>query len=156
MVLTLCAALVLPILAGPTLALTPLPPRCAYDGSFVDGDEIIEVWNEANGFVTYSTQKPDTRSVYFLEHCPSGKILRATSGPYSLPASDQQSAENLWDVMNAALVTPEPVTMGEIQRLLRAQGIRTNRYTSKSESCACQSNWPDARGSKTPYERASQ
>lgn len=149
-----CAASTLWV--GQAFGLTPLPQPCSYEGTKVDGAEIVNSAREDNGFVVYMTETRAERVVYYLEHCPSGKILRAKSGPEALPVDHPRSANRLWDTMLAALETDAPVTLKQLQAQLRDQGLQTQRYTSKTESCACNAYAPDTRGRKKPYRKVPQ
>ncbi len=142
--------------AGQAFGLTPLPQPCSYEGTKVDGAEIVNSSREDNEFVVYITETRAERVVYYLEHCPSGKILRAKSGPEALPVDHPRSAQTLWDTMLAALESDAPVTLKQLQGQLRAHGLQTRRYTSKNESCACNAYAPDTRGRKRPYRKVTQ
>ncbi len=139
-------------LAGPASALTPLPPPCAYGEDQVDGRQITYTTREANQFVTYEAYTKRQQVLLYLEHCPSGKILRSKSAPDSVQPDSPRSPSSVLDTVEAVLTSDQPYTMGDIQRVLKEQGVATRRFTSKAESCACQHYFPDARGSKAPYE----
>ena len=142
--------------AAQAVALTPLPPPCAYEGVLVRGSEIVETDQGPNQFVAYLTEDKQSQMNVYIEHCPSGKTLRAISGPNSLPGHDPRSANAMYDTIDEAIGSPEPVSLRELQRRLKAQDIRTKRFTSKTESCACQAYYPQARGTKTPYRKVTQ
>lgn len=138
---------------GQSAALTPLPPPCAYSGDMVEGREIVNTAKWPNSFVSYASMDKAERTFFYLEHCPSGKFLRARSQPYSVGSSGPRDADEIAGTVYEALDADRPYTMGQIQALLRDQGVPSKRLTSKVESCACQTYFPDAVGTKTPYKK---
>ncbi|WP_158269921.1 hypothetical protein [Litoreibacter ponti] len=139
--------------AGPAAALTPLPPACAYSGDTAEGRGIVFVATHANRFVSYITTDDTDREWFYLEHCPTGQTLRARSAPRTASLGNTRHPENVRQVMFNALDAREGYTMGDIQGLLRAEGVATKRTTARAESCACHENFPDAVGAKTPYKK---
>ncbi|SHE45884.1 hypothetical protein SAMN05444273_101476 [Litoreibacter ascidiaceicola] len=150
--ITLSSALVA-LCAGEAFGLTPLPPPCAYSGDKVEGREITSASKWDNGVVTYTTYDQAEREYLYLEHCPSGKILRSKSQPYSLTSKGPRDAGEISATVYDALNSGTSYTIGDVQMLLRNQGVRTKRFTSKAESCVCQTHYPVLRGSKTPYKK---
>lgn len=138
--------------AGQAFSLTPLPPPCSYGAEKVDGRMITNTDGTETGFVTYETVDDAGRLYYYLEQCSSGKILRAISGPESLKDDSPRSAYSLSDVMVDAIYSDAKITVGALRRKLNGMKITTKRYTSRTESCACQTYFPEAIGTKTPYE----
>ncbi|RLJ60306.1 hypothetical protein BCF46_0504 [Litoreibacter meonggei] len=150
--ITLSSALVA-LCAGQAFGLTPPPPPCAYSGDMAEGREIASTGNWSNQFVSYTTYDKADRTYFYLEHCPSGRVLRSKSQPHSLTSTGPRDASEISATVYDALASETPYTMGDLQALLRDQGVPTKRFTSKRESCACQTYFPDTVGSKTPYKK---
>ena len=97
-----------------------------------------------NDFVTYQTFSPDlTRNRMYLEHCPSGQVLRAEFRP---DASDPQGIYFLDRVMGSA-----PVTQSQLASEMQERGAKTRITKNRTESCACKEHYPETRGTKRPY-----
>lgn len=136
------------VAAGPALAQEPeacIPLR--------DGVALGEVpLDLGQGFVAQSFEAAAANApdpfVVFTE-CDSGfRILAARiEFPDGRPA-----AEQVIDVMRAALASSEPETgAGLVERFI-ALGAPAQLRQSDSENCPCAVFYPEARGDKTPWE----
>ena len=140
--------------AGPAAALTPMLPPCVFEGIEVEGHEISWTQQQANNFVSYNTYLPDGAERTYLEHCPSGMTLRFTSKAGELAPNDLGSGSRLREKFDEIMVSEKSYSMNEVVRLMRENGATSKRYRSNRESCACWTYYPEARGSKAPFEVA--
>ncbi|MEM7438374.1 MAG: hypothetical protein AAF393_02155 [Pseudomonadota bacterium] len=100
---------------------------------------------EVNGFVVYQTftYTGPSRNRVFLEHCKSGRTMRADFSP----SKDGPLARHFIERVEGKA----KVTQKQLASELKVRGAKTRLWTSRKESCACAVHYPQARGAKKPY-----
>ncbi len=149
-------AVSLAFLAGPTQAQEPVQSPESVPPCYLrlhEGWQIRAVDQYGNGFVAYfASNQNDTASRIYLEHCPSGRVMRAEhADDYSLPYGHPRHPDSVYGLYEGLMTSPRPVTQSQVAQALRERGAETKIWNSGVESCVCNAFYPEDRGGKRAY-----
>ena len=84
-----------------------------------------------------------------IEHCASGEGINVTAQTWSDFGSIPEEYHNPYDILRAAMDSPDSVTFDDLVARFDALGMSATRTSSQQESCGCAVYYPELRGSKT-------
>ncbi|MCU0829769.1 MAG: hypothetical protein MUE52_20915 [Tabrizicola sp.] len=124
--------------AGQAMALTPLP-ECVPEGAerAAGIGEYSTRWH-GNGFVLYPSWAADTGEYrLILDDCKGERRLVMTSVKLDDPNANADAERKLDEAVQAALVSKQRYSMGQVQAIARDAGAKTKLGKATYVSCGC-------------------